>query len=185
MTHRGGRYRIQVSKKPSAREAGTTPPRTFRYEGPFGPFEGEFGGRATVTRLHGPAVGQAELPWGPGTLITNNDLDERRRQEERLRQGITARIGDLEVRLHRPTRGFLRAHRAIWVERPDHPPARLRLRRYYALSLERADGTRLARTGGPLGMSGYRGVVTPHADAVDVALLLLADFAGLDSEVAL
>ena len=175
MTRASGRFRVRPGKQQGM----------LRYEGPFGPFEGMIGGQATHTRLTGPAVGTAELPWGKGTRSTVSDVKERLHQEERLRQGITAKVGDLEVRLHQPTRGFLRSHRAIWVERPDRPPARLRLRRIDALSLERADGTRLARIGswfvvGPLG-----GVVTPAADAVDVALLLLAYLAGLDEEVTL
>jgi hypothetical protein len=153
-----------------ARRAGMTA----HYEGPYGPLDidlNKYDKHGRQVLLRGPEIEGAELTLGPEMAGI--------RRAELIRKGVTAKVGDTVVRLHQPRKGFRRSRRTVVVERPGRPPAALRLRGWDNMSLERPGGGPLVRLGW------FRGKIWPDADVADIALLLLADRAGMLRDVEL
>lgn len=156
-----------MSGRYSSRRTGDGGPGTrWDYDGPHGPLTVTSGGAETSARVVGPSVGEGSLrfPASPGS---GADL---------LREGVVADFTDVQVRLARDRGGLSRAARAIRVTRPDATRV-LRLRGRDTVSLE---------SGGWL-VRGDRvaGEVAADADALDVGVFLLADAAGLTSQLRL
>ena len=131
-------------------------------------------GKITRTHLTGGEVGRAEVDWGWWTRETL--FKERVSPEDRLRAGVEARVGGVQLRLHQPMRGTLRSRRVLFVDRPDRP-SKFRLRRWVTLSMERNNGEVLMR----LGLKN-EGMVW-SADSVEVALFLLVHASHLRKEL--
>lgn len=136
------------------------------YDGPCGPMTAVIGRSGEPTTVHGPQVGNCQMVWD---AFDADRLDQ-------LRRGIEVTIGDERIRLWRASGGLTRRARAIIVERQGRP-ARLRLRRWEAVSLEAASVLVRGRL--------YRGRVADDAQPVDVALFLLMTASGLHLEVRL
>lgn len=134
--------------------------RPLSYRGPR--FEGIVVGMSEagdVSRAAGPGIGNGVLEWG----ADGGDLE----------RGVPARLGDVELRLHRPRWGLARSARAIRIDGDPAGPLLLRLRAWKRPTLERGDGA-------PLVSYGFKGRIYPAAEPRHVALLLLAHVTRLD-----
>lgn len=134
--------------------------RVLAYRGPR--FEGVVAGVAedgSALRAAGPGVGEGLIEWGE----SGGDL----------KQGVRARLGDAELRLHRPHYGLGRGTRGIRIEGDPAGPLLLRLRRFKRRTLEDSRGRVLVSYG-------FKGRVGPEAEARHVALLLAMHVGGLD-----
>lgn len=118
------------------------------------------------TTVRGPQVGQGHMVW---------DAFDAARIEQ-LRRGVEVTIGDERIRLSRASGGLTRRARAITVERSGQS-ARLRLRRWEAVSLEDASVVVRGRL--------YGGRVADDVQPVQVALFLMITASELSLELRL
>jgi hypothetical protein len=144
-----------------AETAGTLDRSARRYEGPFGPIEIALGEGLRVTRVWGPSVPTAILPWGPAWA---EDTSSR----AALRAGVRGTVGAEEWLFQQPSFGWARGRRAVEVTSPRRR-WRARLRSFATRSVERAeDGAWVMRLSLARG-----GEAAPFADADDALLAAL------------
>jgi hypothetical protein len=93
-----------------AETAGTLDRAARRYEGPFGPIEIALGEGLRVTRVWGPSVPTAILPWGPAWA---EDTSSR----AALRAGVRGTVGAEEWLFQQPSFGWARVEDGAWVMR--------------------------------------------------------------------
>jgi hypothetical protein len=134
------------------------------YDGPLGPAEITDNEALTVTRLTGPQLPEAMVEWG-------RNRDRKKEKPRPLVAGVGARIGETEFRLTRPEYAWRRSRAGVTIEGGGRRWL-LRRRGMTAAALERPGGERVGIFDG--GHYGATGQVSAGADAVEVALLVLA-----------
>jgi len=137
------------------------------YEGPNGPAYAAWRSDKMATAAFGPMIPSSSLAWGGLSDSKTENL-------RRLKDGVTGRVGDLELRVKQKRQGVLRGTRAIRVSLGSHKYV-LRARGLASIVLERDAGGRVAR---------FRSVALPGSMAADaepseVALVVLLDGARL------